>query len=123
MQENSDSIKELGIIAKYAYTNYDPNNSINDNRLEQSYTVKETQDTLLESSIPNLFGFQAMLLQRSDGKYVIAFLGTEGLPINDRTLTDILSSCDEINCLCGGGYEHTGLGITGSKDRTSFVSK
>ena len=61
MQNNADLIKESGVLAELAYVNdYFGSNplkaSVNDNRLNSTYTVVATSD------MPS--GFQGMLLEK-----------------------------------------------------------
>lgn len=80
MQTNSAVIKDQGILADEVYdnNNFSINHVVENDELQNTYTVLETQDTLLSSSYSNFFGFQALLLKDSNDNYVIAFRGTEG---------------------------------------------
>ncbi len=93
MQVNSSLMKEMGVLADLVYNDiyFSPNpQPITDNRLTSTYTVLKTHNELLGATIPDFFGFQALLLQNNQtAEYVIAFRGTEGWPPTWQSIADI----------------------------------
>lgn len=97
MQNKSNDILEMGILAGEVYdnTHFSVQNIISKGDLQYNYRVIETQDSLLSGLYPGFFGFQALLLEELDsagngtGEYVIAFRGTEGAPLSYQTFADI----------------------------------
>ena len=92
MQEHYDIIKEMGVLSEEAYdgNNFSVGNIIDVDNLQSTYTVVATHNELLGNIIPDLFGFQAMLLKDASDNYVIAFRGTE-LPHPWQTIADFTS--------------------------------
>lgn len=68
-------VKDMGKLAELAYGSW----NIGQVLPNTSYTVLETQDTILDPlfEFPNLVGFQAQLVFKEGEPPVIAFRGTE----------------------------------------------
>jgi len=92
-------LKELGIFSELVYqdkyfrmSNRETQiDNTDHNQLTGTFEVKATQDDLISSWMPDVVGFQAMLLQDTQsGEYVIAFRGTEFHPLSSPYQTGVL---------------------------------
>lgn len=103
---DNKTIEEMGLLAEIAYDNLEQDSNFTSNGV--TYKVIATQNQFLDEFYPNLYGFQAMFLEKQNsngegtGEFVIAFRGTEfGLTTPYQAIADLAS---DVSMAFGGDF-------------------